>query len=120
MPKSIRLEAAGPGDAWTPVVGDIVLSHTANGKETIAPTSVRINRFWVRHIEVRIDASDERAVPMPGRIILMLIKTNANKPRKLNAQGCALLCPAFSCERSIVTMDANIEATATEGDERVS
>src|SRR4029077_20081477 len=64
------------------------------------------------------DASDGRAVPMPGCIILMLMKTNADKPRKLNARGCALLFPAFTGERSVVTMDANIKRTGTEGKER--
>jgi hypothetical protein len=64
------------------------------------------------------DASDGRAVAMPGCIILMLMKTNADKPRKLNAQGCALLFPAFTCKRSIVTMDANIESTGITGNER--
>jgi hypothetical protein len=39
------------------------------------------------------DASDGRAVPMPGRIILMLMETNANKPRKLTAQGVRSFLP---------------------------
>jgi len=95
MPKSIRVEAAGPGDTWTPVVGDIVWSHTANGKETIAPTPVRINRFWVRRIEVRMRKMHQTAAryQCPDASFLMLMKTNANKPRKLNAQGVRSFLP---------------------------
>src|SRR5690349_13372935 len=60
-------EVDSPGSNWsrrrlTPVVGDIVWSHTANGKETIAPTPVRINRFWVRRIEARMRKMHQTAV----------------------------------------------------------